>query len=228
MKTCSTFDYGRFSFIKGNRNVDHVKAIVKSIQSCDLTAFNPILVTPNFEILDGQNRFEACKLLGKPIYYTICDSNIEAISIIRNLNISQRNWRTRDYIYSFIDMGDEKMKDYVDFAERYGFKNEYLSVAAAVYFGKSSCITKQLRQGTTPEKWEYAEEIGKWLLKAREKGFPYWQQGLFVRAVVRFRYNHTEKEMEKILRHIDKLTNYGSTASYVNRFQQIIDAVKVR
>ena len=63
-----TYDYSLFKFIDCNRNVSHIKKLKESIESIDLTMHYPIIVNDNMEIVDGQPRFEVCKLIGKPIY----------------------------------------------------------------------------------------------------------------------------------------------------------------
>ena len=64
--------YDLFRDIPINRDVDPIRldSIIKSIQTLDLTRVKPIIVGPDSEIVDGQGRFQACKALGLPIYYT--------------------------------------------------------------------------------------------------------------------------------------------------------------
>ena len=55
-----TTDYGKFKVLCGNRFVDHSDMIVESIKSVGLLN-SPIIVNDKYEIIDGQNRFDACR-----------------------------------------------------------------------------------------------------------------------------------------------------------------------
>lgn len=228
MKIYSTMDYSKFKTLVGNRVVDHAKNVAKSIEKIDLTAYNPILVTDEFEILDGQNRFEACKMLDKPIYYLVCDSDIPAADIIRALNTTQRNWRMEDYVQSWVDLGNERMVDFVNWAYKYGFDDKHYGVAGKMYMGINRTPTSEMRDGTLLDKWDGADKLAEWICAVREKGVPFWTNSRFVDGAMAFFKTHTEKEMKKVLKHIDKIAQYGSGQAYVNRMQQIVDAVKVR
>ena len=66
-------NYDEFRTLNANRNVseNHVKQIKAAIETVgNLTEVVPIIVNENKEIIDGQHRFEACKELGLPIFYT--------------------------------------------------------------------------------------------------------------------------------------------------------------
>ena len=59
-------DYSQFKYLGGNRDITHSKKLLESITQNGY--FNvPILVNENMEIIDGQGRFEALKMLGLPI-----------------------------------------------------------------------------------------------------------------------------------------------------------------
>ena len=49
----STFDYGKFKFIEGNRDVDHEKKLEESMRECGLL-LQPILVNELYEIVEGR------------------------------------------------------------------------------------------------------------------------------------------------------------------------------
>ena len=66
-----TKNYNDFKFVKGNRaiNYTHVNNLVDSIKEKDLQM--PIIVDEKMNIIDGQHRFEAYRLLKKrcSLYY---------------------------------------------------------------------------------------------------------------------------------------------------------------
>ena len=97
-KIQSTFKYEMFSFIEGNRSIDHDEKIEKSIRKSGLLV-QPILVNQSMQIIDGQNRFEACKRLCLPIYYVVQDG--VGLGEVNDLNSASKNWTARDYIHSY-------------------------------------------------------------------------------------------------------------------------------
>lgn len=97
-KAYSTKNYKMFKRLDENRDVDHVNKVVKSIKKVGFVPV-PIIVNEKNEIIDGQNRFEACQKLGLPVYYISVDGlNIDHC---RSLNIGQSNWKMKDYIKSY-------------------------------------------------------------------------------------------------------------------------------
>lgn len=67
-----TNEYGLFKNLSGNRFVDHSGKIAESMKERGLL-LAPIIVNEKKEIIDGQNRFEACKKLNLPVYYVIAE-----------------------------------------------------------------------------------------------------------------------------------------------------------
>jgi hypothetical protein len=103
-----TTNYERFSFIQGNRQLNkmHQERLKKSIAETDLTETNPILVNENFEIIDGQHRYEVCKELKKPIHYILKVGY--GLREVQMLNANMKNWRLEDYVDGYCDMGKEE------------------------------------------------------------------------------------------------------------------------
>lgn len=99
----STRDYDLFKFYSSNRPAEHWKTIAESIEKRDLTPHNPIIVSKDYHIIDGQNRFMACKSLGKPIYFTVADNASDRD--IALLNARQRNWALQDYLNFYCTHG---------------------------------------------------------------------------------------------------------------------------
>ena len=104
-----TCDYGKFKIITGNRKVDpsRVRRIVNSIEHVGVRMV-PIVVNRKMEVIDGQGRLGALKLLGKPVRYVVDD--VADVEECRWLNIGCQNWSLRDFIKSYADLGNE---DYV-------------------------------------------------------------------------------------------------------------------
>lgn len=94
----STKNYDQFQTILGNRltNYDHIRTLVREITAKNLLATCPIIVNEKMEVIDGQHRLEAAKLLGVPIYYV----KVEGLTIkqVVRLNRSQKPWKLGDYL----------------------------------------------------------------------------------------------------------------------------------
>lgn len=107
-KILSTFKYELFSFIEGNRDIDHEDRIEKSIRKSGLLV-QPILVNQQMQIIEGQNRYQCCKNLGLPIYYVVQEDI--GLEEVKSLNSASKNWTTKNYIHSFA-AGDKNV-DYI-------------------------------------------------------------------------------------------------------------------
>lgn len=228
MEIYSTLDYSRFKKLVGNRDVDHSKKIAQSIEKFDLTDYRPILVTKDFEIIDGQNTFEACKVLGKPIKYCFFkEETISAQDAMLALNSGQRSWRKENYVQSWLARGNKAMIQFVDWAKKIGYDEKHFGTAASVYFGIRR-TSEGFKNGVLPEKWEYADELGDYLVYMKKKSVPFWNTANFADALVSFRKTHTTAEIKKVMKHIEIVQYFGSPGAFLNRFQQIVDAKKVR
>ena len=66
-----TTNYDMFGYFEGNRalNDSHVRNLMESLTERQLAV--PIVVDELYRVGDGQNRLEACKKLGIPVYYMI-------------------------------------------------------------------------------------------------------------------------------------------------------------
>ena len=119
-KVLSTQNYESFKLLQGNRHISnsHVKNLAEAMRLNPHTnEVRPILVNENMEVIDGQHRLEACKILGLPVSY-IKGKGL-TIEDAQRLNATQRNWNPTDYAYSFMLSGDSNYADYLDFRAKY-------------------------------------------------------------------------------------------------------------
>jgi hypothetical protein len=151
LKLQQTKNYNQFKKLSQNRKVNtrQVLNLENSIKELDLTMFNPIMVKNNY-IIDGQHRFDACRNLGKDIWYIELDhlKEQDIPRAITLLNSNAKNWSAEDYLNLYCHLGVQdyiKVKDYMkDF--------EMNSLSVAIYFlsGFSkykSAINKQFKNG---------------------------------------------------------------------------------
>lgn len=106
-----TNDYSMFKHLKENRSLDPriVKEKIKILVTRNKMKTNPIQVTKDFYIIDGQHRFEACKLLGLDVYY-IVDEDFMPMDL-QVLNNSTNKWDSKDYIKFFAEQGNKNYQD---------------------------------------------------------------------------------------------------------------------
>lgn len=124
----STSEYDKFSFFDTNRvtNISHISSLKESM--CDLGLLKaPILVNKQFQIIDGQHRFAACRELGIPVEYIIGHKYGE--KEIQVLNNKSKAWSPKDYLHHF---KSKSLKEYVRF-DRF-LKNHQMSISVARNF----------------------------------------------------------------------------------------------
>ena len=86
----TTKDYSQFQFHELNRGVDsaHIRRLKKHIKEHGLV--QPIIVTADGTIIDGQHRFHACRELDMPVQYIIRDA-MEMTDVVQ-LNNMSKSW----------------------------------------------------------------------------------------------------------------------------------------
>lgn len=107
-----TQDYDAFKTLDDNRKVleKHVSVLKRSIETDNMLHLNPIIVTENLEVIDGQHRLHAAKALNVPIFYVI-DNNFNPEKLVK-LNNTQKAWNLIDYLNFYVNQGKE---NYIQF-----------------------------------------------------------------------------------------------------------------
>lgn len=201
-KVRSTFCYGWFKFIDGNRDIRHAAKIKKSIETVGLLIC-PILVNENFEIIDGQGRFTACKELGLPIYY-IQQKGI-GIEEVRKMNSVSSNWTTGDYVHSYTE-GSDKKDSYIflqSLQEQFpDFGYTFLATIANQKKGNSETV-KNIKSGNfncTPERYEDAIEELTYLSKFVEYTLEMSGKSDYIFRALDFCYWHEQVDNEYLFK----------------------------
>ncbi len=152
----NTTDYDQFKSTNKNRpvTVSHVRKLKESIIRHNLLHANPIIVSQDMEIIDGQHRLEVAKQLGLPICYVVTDATENDM---RSLNASSKNWTLRDYLNSYVEEGLEDyiiLKAYIDaypitlhIAIRL-LRDGIESITAKQTFKAETSATDEFREGT--------------------------------------------------------------------------------
>lgn len=112
-----TTNYDLFGYFDGNRDIipSHVKNLEISFAENQLEV--PIVVNELFLIGDGQNRFEACKNLGLPVYYMVIPGL--TLKDIQRLNSNTKTWSWQQHMESCCKLEMEDYKIYRDFFNSY-------------------------------------------------------------------------------------------------------------
>ena len=150
VKIEKTKDYDMFKYREDNRVKivqRHVSQLVESIKARNLLELRPITVNQEMEVMDGQHRLEAAKILGVHIYYQV-EKSLKPIDII-TLNVAKR-WTMSDYVNYYSKNG------YVEYQKLEKFIKENritIKVALNICMAGSAIGREKLRLG------EYVFEI---------------------------------------------------------------------
>lgn len=117
---CTT-DHNKFSLLKYNRKIDqnNVYNKKKAILRKNQLETNPIKVTKNMEVIDGQHRLQAAKELGLPIYYMIVD-DFEPEDLVE-MHTIQSGWKIDDYLLNQVNRGNENYIKFQQIMFQYDF-----------------------------------------------------------------------------------------------------------
>jgi len=129
----TTSDYSLFKPIDGNRtkNILHIKRLKEAMQKNYL--FTVLVVNENYEIIDGQHRFEVIKELELPLNYIVC--NGYGLNEVHILNANSKTWNADDYMNGYCELGYPDYIKYRDFKDKYKMPH---NVCKAILSGISS------------------------------------------------------------------------------------------
>lgn len=203
-----TTDYDSFKNVRGNRfiNQSHVGKLVKSIKQKNLLPYNPVMVSDNMHVIDGQHRIEACKKIGIPVYYIVIPGL--KLNDIQELNYNMKAWSIRDFAESFAACGKNDYKKLIAFTDKY---NIPLTTAATLLYGRMGGLaggetSRLIRDGD----FEVKNENNANMIASRIHDFkPHsdggsWHTREFIRAIVQcYEKGAIHEEM------IDKFKTFG-------------------
>lgn len=235
-----TNDYSMFAQIEGNRVVNklHVERLKTSFQKNYL--MSPIIVNQNYEIIDGQHRFNAAKVLGLPINFIVI--NGYGLREVQTLNTNMKNWKKEDYLHAYCDLGYEEylkmrqfMCDFPDFGIAVSEQILTNSVGgvnnrgyAAKIDGKEAGRLRNFQEGefrvaVLDLAYENAEKI--MMIKQYYDGF---NRSVFVASMIGMfkheNYNHSQfiqklKNNPSALSHCSNVTQYKILIEEIYNFR---------
>ena len=217
-----TTNYDDFRFWKNNRNPVKYDKLVKSIQANDLTSACPILVNRNRFIIDGQNRFLACKKLGKPIYYIVKDiPDKEIDNYIITLNTASTNWNLPDYLSYYIKKGYTNYIELDAFMKAHNLRYTHIGQAFVMFTDGmgGGAMTKVIRNGLLGKKWDKADAFANLVMSLPIKQF---LQRSFIEAYKVAYKTYPNEKFAKLNRRIQKLQHFASQGDYLTAFENIV------
>lgn len=226
----NTNDYRLFKLRDDNRNVQesHVLKLMKSIKKMDFTEANPVIINENNEIIDGQHRFEACKRLEYPIYYTSINLNGKSGDAMINANITQKNWSLDDYVKYYSSKPDLKYDDY-RYLKYFNAKHP-LSIGncASVVANYAGGAHKEIKSGIFKKGNKDPEEIMH-VLYSYIDIFKFAKTNNFIRTIIRIvrsgKYIHKIHYL-KIEKNRRDCTECATVDQYIKMFEQYINKGK--
>ena len=130
----TTEDYFLFKSIDGNRNKNslHINRLKKSMN--DNYLFTVIIVNENYEIIDGQHRFDVIQELKLPLHYITC--NGYGLNEVHILNQNSKTWNADDYLTGYCNLGKQDYLKYKEFKDKYNLgHNECMAMLTGINVG---------------------------------------------------------------------------------------------
>ena len=182
VKIYITSDYSIFHFSELNRNPLHYKKVLESIKENDYTMYQPILVNNKMVIVDGQNRFLACRALRLPIHFIVSDS-IE-IYAAADINKASKNWSSLDYVQHYAKRGREPYIQLLDICAKYDQKLSVVQQFGTLTNNHGSAA-ESVRAGDFQFKKDVDIDAFFQHVQKFSSYYPFSQQDKFVKAVLK-------------------------------------------
>ena len=221
-KIYSTTEYGVFNKLRGNRAVNelHVRRLVEAIKEKDLQI--PIIVDHDMNVLDGQHRLDAYKIVGNPITYII--KTKFDLQDVRNVNSVSRKWTNTEYLMSYCKLGKKDYQLLEWFHRTYEFGiaecvamlngKGYTNVNILKEFRKGEFVIDDLEQGKT-----WAKNIN-----ACGEYFQYYKKATFIKAMLSAMKDKTfsfKIFFKRLSNNSSKLKNQGSRNDFIVNIERL-------
>lgn len=104
-----TNQYDIFKILRHNRDLTKCKKLEKMIKKNNYLPYIPIIVSADFEVIDGQHRLEVAKKNNLPIYYIMNQS--ARPGDISDINQSTNNWKLTDHAKRYSILGENEYQE---------------------------------------------------------------------------------------------------------------------
>ena len=216
-----TTNYTNFKLVESNRDVSKglVKRIEKSIKELGYVKSRPILVNSNFEIIDGQHRFNACKNLGLPIHYEVFNGDSETDNLMIKLNSVQQVWSVKDYCNHYAKKGVAFYIEVIKLQEDYklGISNTLTICAKSKGGGFAKEVHNGLDFKLNEKRYFIIDFVQKYHL------LNYNKTHHFVSAIKILIDKCDKKQIDKLEKSIMSIPQQPNVGTYLNVFENIIN-----
>lgn len=211
-------NYDKFKFVSGNRPISesNVNSLVNSIQRYGYQSSKPITVNKDFEIIDGQHRFIACKKLGLPIIFEFTPDGVNSDELMIELNKTQRIWRLAEYINHYAE------KDIPFYVECRRFEEEHkLGVSNTLALCGKTHEAREIRKGINIELNENRHHCVEFIKACH--GLHFYKNKMFVESVKKLFELATKNDIEKVKANHFLIPHCPSRETYMTVFENIIN-----
>ena len=188
-----------------------------SVESFDMTPYVPIIVTTDGYIIDGQNRFNVCRQLGKPIYYVVYDGEYTPEQAMIALNTASKPWSQEEWFQHYVKNG---VVNYVKLAAL--MKKYPIGISNAILlFSNGATGAEYFKRGALIDDSKYFVKVSDFILTCK---VPFNKYRAFVNAVLRFveKYHDEPRKISQLKRKVIAVPKFGSTDQYLNAFENLI------
>ncbi|HSH52361.1 MAG TPA: ParB N-terminal domain-containing protein [Bacteroidales bacterium] len=139
-----TTDYNHFRLNPYNRRFEPslLSVLRKSIKEYGQQM--PILVTKSGLIVEGHHRLKVCEQESISVYFIESDlTDEQAFELLREINVNQRQWSTKNLIDYYAGRGNENYVKAVSLAKEYGIRPNIIANS----LGEKGIGTKDIKEG---------------------------------------------------------------------------------
>jgi len=225
-KVFETTDYDLFKNVKGNRvvNENWAEKLAEKMEERHLD--DPIRVTSNYKVLDGQHRILACKQLGRPVRFYIVDNGND-LDVTR-LNSDRKNWTLEGYLNFWHDRPHAHQQDYQllkHLTTKYELGLEVAIVAGARRVNRDSTLSADFKSGKYKVvDYGWAQRFGEDYQKLVGVLGKVAKQRTFLNVFLIF-YKHPDFEFARFLHAIKtnggKILNASDRTTMIKVFEQV-------
>jgi hypothetical protein len=205
IKKGETKNYGQFCMAIGNRIYKENQAakLAQSIKENNMLGACPIICIHKqgrLEVIDGQHRLGACKILEIPVPYIVVDG-VTAEDISR-LNRDQKGWGSKDYLHHYCSLGKHEYMVLAAFLEKTKLP---VTLAATLVSGRvqegGGAGLDSFRMGTYKAKSvDFAWSVYGDLEKMKAAGCTFVCDRSLVKAIANIKTVYPDFDAERLIR----------------------------
>lgn len=210
-------NYGWFKFLPTNRTVGTSTKVKDSVESFDMTPYVPIIVTSDGYIIDGQNRFDVCRQLGKPIHYVVYDGEYTPEQAMIALNTASKPWSLEEWFQHYVKNG---VRNYVKMAQL--LKEYSLGISnTIVLFSNGQTNSQSFKQGKLIDDSRNFIKAAEFI---KTCGVPYNKYRPFVVAVLRFveKYQAVPSKIAQLKRKVIGVPKFANAEQFLTAFENLV------